>query len=285
MAFAACRYGELTAALPRIAAAAHATVDAATGDQQREQAASALAHAYLVGSELAIKGGRPTIAAMIADRALTHAREGGDALTMAAGSRQVAIAMRREALATPDLAARADGMTGAIRMLTSTALDLGADHGTPSKPVLGAYGSLLCTAGYSAAQLGHAHEAIGLLQEAEHAAARAGTAPAFSADTVAVYRVSVHTALGDPATALAHAQNVEPDRLPTTERRMRFYTDTARAWQQHGRIPEAAVALSQLARTAPEELRRPSVKTMIRTMRDAPGPTPSELAPLVSALD
>jgi transcriptional regulator with XRE-family HTH domain len=284
VAFAACRYGELTAALPHIVAVAHATLEAASGDWQREKASAALARAYLVGSELAVKHGRATIAAMIADRALTHARDGGDVLTVAAGSRQVAIAMRLEALATADPVARADCLNGAIRILTGTAADLGADHGTPPPPVLIAYGSLLCTAGYSAAQLGHAREAIGLLQAAEDAAARVSATAAFTADTVAVYRVSVHNALGDPASALAHARIVNPANLPTTERRMRLYTDTARAWQQHGDIARAATTLGRLAQTAPEELRRPSVKTMITTMIDAPGPTPRELEPLARAL-
>lgn len=48
----------------------------------------------------------------------------------------------------------------AVALLTSTALDLGADSGNPPPELLATYGSLLCTASYTAAQHGHRGRAL-----------------------------------------------------------------------------------------------------------------------------
>ncbi|MFJ7212740.1 XRE family transcriptional regulator [Amycolatopsis sp. NPDC098790] len=279
-AFERCEYSELTGALPRLIAAAHASRDAASG-QLRDRMSATLARAYLLGSELATKGHRDTVARVAADRSHTAAEASGDLLTIAASSRAMAIAMRRDALGATERLDREAGLNGAITMLTKTALDLGADHGDPQAPVLATYGSLLCTASYSAAQNGNTAQAIGLIEEAENAARRlpgtaGGTGNAqFSTTTVAVYRIGVHTALGDFARALSYFESVDPARLPTAERRARAYVDGARAWKDHGNLDHAADALTAAFTCAPQELQRPSVRGLIITMRDAPGRTPA----------
>jgi len=132
----------------------------------------------------------------------------------------------------------------------------------PHAPLLATYGSLLCTASYSAAQNGNTAQAIGLIEEAEHAARRLpGTANGsgnaqFSESTVAVYRIGVHTALGDSAKALSYFASVEPGTLPTAERRARSYVDGARAWKEHGNLEEASNALNLAFACAPQELKR-----------------------------
>ncbi len=286
-AFERCEYNELTGALPRLIAAAHASRDAASG-QLRDRMSAALARAYLLGSELATKRHRDTVARVAADRSHTAAEASGDLLTIAASSRAMAIAMRRDALGATERLDREAGLNGAITMLTKTALDLGPDHGDPQAPVLATYGSLLCTASYSAAQNGNTAQAMGLIEEAEHAARRlpgtaGGTGNAqFSTTTVAVYRIGVHTALGDSARALSYFESVDPARLPTAERRARAYVDGARAWKDHGNLDRAADALTAAFTCAPQELQRPSVRGLIVAMRDAPGRTPVAL-PVLAA--
>ena len=286
-AFQRCEYSELTSALPRLIATAHASRDAATG-QLREQMSAALARAYLLGSELATKRHRDTVARVAADRSHTAAEASGDPLTIAASSRAIAISMRRHALNAGERIDREAGLNGAITMLTKTALDLGADHGDPQAPMLATYGSLLCTASYAAAQNGNTAQAIGLIEEAEHAAHRlhataAGTGSAqFSETTVAVYRIGVHTALGDSAKAVSYFDSVIPDRLPTTERRARAYIDGARAWKDHGNLDQASDALNMAFACAPQELQRPSVRDLISTMLDTPGRTPTALPTLAA---
>lgn len=286
-AFERCEYSELTAALPRLIATAHASRDAAIG-QLRERMSAALARAYLLGSELATKRHRDTVARVAADRSHVAAEASGDPLTIAASSRAIAISMRRHAIDTPERIDREAGLNGAITMLTQTALDLGADHGDPQTPLLATYGSLLCTASYSAAQNGNTAQAIGLIEEAEHAARRlpgtaAGTGSAqFSETTVAVYRIGVHTALGDSAKALSYFASVEPGRLPTAERRARAYVDGARAWKDHGNLEQASSALNRAYTCAPQELQRPSVRDLITAMLDTPGRTPAALPALAA---
>jgi transcriptional regulator with XRE-family HTH domain len=286
-AFESCEYAQLTRTLPQLIATAHASRDAAIG-QMQDRMSAALARAYLLGSELATKRHRDTVARVAADRSHTAAEASGDPLTVAASSRAVAISMRRHALHAPDRIDRDAGLNGAITMLTKTALDLGADHGEPPAPLLAAYGSLLCTASYSAAQNGNTAQAIGLIEEAEDAAHRlTGTAHGpgnaqFSECTVAVYRIGVHTALGDSAKALSYFASVEPGQLPTAERRARSYVDGARAWKEHGNLDEASTALNLAFACAPQELKRPSVQDLVTGMLNTPGRTPA-LLPVLAA--
>jgi hypothetical protein len=77
--------------------------------------------------------------------------------------------------------------------------------------------SPLCTAAYTSAQHGSRHQALDLITEAE-AAARMGGArlqrTQFSS-TNAVYRIGIHTALGDPGTALDYARKIDLRSLRT----------------------------------------------------------------------
>jgi len=152
----------------------------------------------VLASELALKANEDGIAWVAADRALPAARDSGDPAAIAAASRAVAMAMRRQG-----------HYDGATAMLTSTALTLGAGHGNPPPRVLAAYGSLLCTAAYACAQNGNKSQASDLISEARAAADRMGSTRAgrsvFSAANVEVYQISIHTALGDSAGALTHA--------------------------------------------------------------------------------
>jgi transcriptional regulator with XRE-family HTH domain len=272
-AFNACRYQALAGWLPGlIAATAACRADAAPG-AARAAASAAVADAYVLASELAEKTGDDGMAWVAADRSLTAARDSGNPATIAASSRAIAIAMRR--LGHYD---------AATSMLTRTALSLEADHGDPPAPVLAAYGSLLCTAAYASAQNGRRHQAVDLVTEAGAAAARTPdgtvTRPAFSAASVKVYQIGIYNALGDSAAALAHARLVVQAQLPTPERHARFWVDTARAWQQHGRPDQAYRALLAAERHAPEEIRRASVRTLITTMAQGPGPRPYGLRQL-----
>ncbi len=105
----------------------------------RERMSAALARAYLLGSELATKRHRDTVARVAADRShaaadRSHAAADAsdDPLAIAASSRAIGMSMRRDALAAPERIDREAGLTGAITMLTKTALDLGVDHGDPA---------------------------------------------------------------------------------------------------------------------------------------------------------
>ncbi|WP_170177670.1 helix-turn-helix domain-containing protein [Thermomonospora umbrina] len=268
--FEACRYDELAERLPALAAAAQAG-RAAASSRTRDRLAVAMADTYVLTCELAVKAGDDGMAWAAADRALAAARDSGDPAATAAASRAVAMAMRRHG-----------HFDGATNLLTTSALSLGADRGEPGDGLLAAYGAMLCTAAYSSAQHGQRAQALDLIEEAGKAAdrmttpRRTGSGP-FSAANVGVYRIGIHTVLGEPGVALEHARRVDIAELPSPERHARYCIDTARAWEQFGRTDRAFEALRAAERHAPEEIRRPSVRTLISTMLYAPGATPEGL--------
>ncbi|MGH3771534.1 MAG: helix-turn-helix domain-containing protein [Pseudonocardiaceae bacterium] len=153
--FHACRYHELAVTLPDVIATAQTSLDEATG-QQHDQTAALLADAYSLASELCIKLRDDALAWVTAERARSAAQTSGDVASIAEAARMAAIALRRHG-----------HHDTAITLLTSTALDLGVDSGDPVPERLATYGSLLCTASYTAAQHGNRSGALELITEAE----------------------------------------------------------------------------------------------------------------------
>jgi hypothetical protein len=102
----------------------------------------------------------------------------------------------------------------------------------------------------------------------------------FSTTNVEVYRIGIHTSLGDAAGALDHARMVIQPSLPSPERHARFCIDTARAWLQYGRVDQTYEALLVAERHSPEEIQRPSVKALITSMSQTPGNKPDGLCQL-----
>jgi Helix-turn-helix domain len=272
--FHACRYSELAGIIPGVIATAQASLGEAAG-QEHDQIAALLADAYSLASDLCIRLHDDALAWVTAERARSAAQASGDLASIAEAARMTSIAMRRH------------GHHGtATALLTSTALGLGADSGEPAADLLATYGSLLCTAAYTAAQHGSRHQALELITEAETAAIRLGSTQAphspFSGTNVAIYQIGVHTALGDAGTALEHARKIDLRSLPTPERQARYCVDTARAWQRFGNPGKCFQALQVAGRCAPEELRRSSIRSLVASLLDAPGPTPPGLRELAA---
>lgn len=265
-AFRGAHYGHLTAALPGLLATATATRDAATGTA-RDDAGAILARAYTLATELAIKQ-HQDIAWATGDRALTAARESGDPIAIGEAARVLSVAMRRTGR-----------YTAATELLQHTALTLGADHGRPAPTTLAAYGSLLLTGAYTAAQAHHPAAAIQFAEEAEEAATRltAASTPVageFGTAQCALFRVGIHHHLGQHGQALAHADRLRAEQLPTVERRARYCTDVARAWHAYGRPDRAYAALRTAELHAPEEVRRPSLRALTAELLYQPGDIP-----------
>ncbi|MEV6348694.1 hypothetical protein [Actinoplanes sp. NPDC051851] len=275
-AYRDARYTSVAAALPAVLAGLHAIATNSTG-RDHDTARALLSRTYQVASSLATKHGDDAIALTMADRARAEAASSGDNLEITAAAHVLAITLRR------------DGHhTAALDLLVGTAQQL--DISRPEPDVLAGYGSLLCTAAYTSAQAGNADAADTYLREATASADRltgrrspAGVVP-FSPATVAIYRIGVHTTLGDTATALRHAATVNPALLPTAERHGRFLVDTARAWARHGRADRAAHAVLAANRHAPEEVDRASVRDLVTTLLYSPTPTPAALRDLAARI-
>ncbi|EFG03877.1 transcriptional regulator (plasmid) [Streptomyces clavuligerus] len=256
-AFSATRYQALGRALPHLIATAEATRDRTRPGHARDQAHALVARSYVLAAELAVKDASE-IAWVTADRALAAARASGDPQVISEAARMVAIAMRR--------AGRGEE---AIGFLTRTALTFD-HHSDPPPAALAAKTCLLLTAGYTAACGGHRTTALDLVAEADETAHRIPhdqphhglfTITASPAQ-VDLYRIGIHTQLGTPDEAITHARRVIPGRLPTAERKARFHTDSARMWHKAGRPERVYADLRAIEHVAPEELRRPSLRTL-----------------------
>ncbi|SDT74544.1 helix-turn-helix domain-containing protein [Actinoplanes derwentensis] len=276
-AYRDARYSIVIAGLPALIAGLHATAAASTG-QIRDRVTALLSHAYQVASSAATKHGDDAIALTMADRGRTAAVSSGDQAAITAATHVLAITMRR------------DGHhTAALDLLTGTAEQLDILHATPVPVTLAAYGNLMCTAAYTAAQAGNPGAADTYIREAGAAADQldnhppAGLIP-FTATTVAMYRISVHTTLGETGTALQHAASINPALLPTPERHGRYLVDTARAWSAHGRADKAAHAVLAAYRHAPQEVDRTSVRDLVTTLLHSPTPTPAALRNLATRI-
>ncbi|WP_078943206.1 helix-turn-helix domain-containing protein [Streptomyces aureus] len=254
--FRAARYATLGRELPELIAAAEATRDSLTGTA-RDTAHTIIARAYVLASELTVKA-HSEAAWVTADRALRAARDSGQPAPIGEAARVLAIAMRRSGRGR-----------AAVDLLTRTATSLDAEHRRPTAPTLTVRTSLLLTAAYSAAVTGDRTTALALADEAEQSTSRlpadAGNG-LFTVDATpqqcALYRIGIHNALGTPDEGIAYARSLAPARLPTPERRARYYTDTARMWHQLGDPRRTFTALRGIEHNAPEEARRPAVRTL-----------------------
>ncbi|WP_039938808.1 hypothetical protein [Streptomyces himastatinicus] len=248
--FCAARYTSLGRALPGLLAAASATRDASSG-RAREQASTALARAYVLAAELALKQHNDA-AWVAADRALTAARASGHPVPIGESSRVLAITMRRSGRSP-----------AAVRLLTQEAADLDAGQ----SPTGAVRTTLMLTAAYTAATSRDRTTALGLLDEAQEEAARRPEVPGlFTVDAsrtqVEVYRIGVFNALGTPDEGVQVAARLSIDRMPTAERRARAWTDTARMWHALGDQPQTFAALRRVEQEAPQEVRRPALRAL-----------------------
>ncbi|MGX2995580.1 helix-turn-helix domain-containing protein [Streptomyces sp. JNUCC 64] len=267
-AFSAANYSQLGAVLPPLLATAEATRDRASAGRARDLAHASVARCYVLATELAVKHHSP-LALATSDRALTSARASGSPRVIAAAARMVAITLRRAGKAAE-----------AARFLTRTALALTeTHHGDPSPAVLDAKTVLLLTAGYSAAVAGDRSTALDLLNEADETVSRIPRthrrldglfAQGASTSECAMYRISSYNALRTPDDGITYTRRLDPFSLASPERTARYLTDSGRMWHQIGDGPRTYAALRAIERAAPEELRRPALRTLTTDLLHSP---------------
>ncbi|MFD5434933.1 helix-turn-helix domain-containing protein [Kitasatospora sp. NPDC127067] len=262
--FTAARYEDLGAALPGLLGTGEATRNTLSG-RAREEAHAAVARAWVLATELALKG-HSEVAWPAADRALAAAQASGDPVVRGEAARVLAITMRRA------------GRPGAaVDFLRRTAGSLEQDRSDVAQAVAA---TLLLTGAYTAACGRRRADALDLMAGAEDAVDRLASAdtrppsPLFTVDATRaqadLYRIGVHTALGTPDEAVPYAARIVPGRLPTAERQARYGTDCARMWHHLGDHRRTVVALRFTEQVAPEEVRRPAVRALTADLLYAP---------------
>jgi hypothetical protein len=251
-----CRYRRLATRLPRLIAAGHLHL-AGTGIMQ---ASTLLAEIYTLTTHMLIKFDDQQLGWMAADRAKILAADGSNPIIEAETARNLAVLARKAGWHTQ----------AAVIALTAAASPRlrGAD------PRLAAeHGLLIQSAAYTAARAHDRDSMRELTSQAMSLAEGMGDAVVlrdrggFTPATVALHRISAENFAGDPGAAVATAVRLVPASLPTTERRARYWTDTARAYAQWGRRDDAINALLAGEYDAPQDIHtRPAVRDLIRTL-------------------
>ncbi|GGL93194.1 helix-turn-helix domain-containing protein [Micromonospora yangpuensis] len=243
--FRATRYAQLARRLPRLLAQAIAVRETAAVDQV-PLAASRLAQAYNVATQLLIKLHDNGMAWATAERAVQAARGCDDPMALADARRLAATVIRRT-----------HHRDGAQKLMLDAAQALQADTGLPDAAHTALYGQLLAAASYTAAMRDDRDSAWTLLGEAEDATRRASGIKdgQFNIRELAVYKISVARVLSDYGTAIDYARLVDPSRIISPERRARYWEDTALALHGRGRPHATFQALLAAERDTPQEVR------------------------------
>jgi transcriptional regulator with XRE-family HTH domain len=251
--------------LPGLILDAQRAVAAYGGDGQLE-ATRHLVMTYRLASSTLLKFETTDVAWLAADRAITVASGVGDTVCLARATRSVARAMtesgqRREA----------------IDVLVGMAERMEPELSAGDRELTSLYGMLLLPAEIAAARDGNADVATTMHEQALSVARTLGSTfsdrvTAFGITNVELHRLAALVRLHDGGRALEFARTIDPAglvRLPN-ERKVNYLIDMAEANQQCGRLREAASALVDAERVAPEEVRcRPVARTLIRGLLDS----------------
>lgn len=254
--FRGSRYRRLSVSLPRLISAGH--VLGADDDAERS---ALLAGTYTLATRMLIKLDDQQLGWMAADRARVLASDCGDPLTVGEAARNLAVLARK---------------AGWHHQASSIALAAASSPALagPSAWLTAERGLLIQSAAYTAARAGDRDSMRDLTDEAASIAAGLGGGAlltdhggGFTAATVELHRISAENYAGDPGAAVAAALKIVPAGLPTTERRARYWTDTARAYANWGKRDKCTSALLAAEREAPEETHaRPAVRDLVSSL-------------------
>lgn len=250
-----CRYSRLADRLPRLISAGHLLA----ADDDTAQASALLAATYTLATRMLIKLDDQQLGWMAADRAQVIATGIRDPLISAEAARNLAVLARKA------------GWHARAASIALTAADSAGLRGTDPR-LAAERGLLIQSAAYTAARAADRDGMRELTSQAAAIAARLDGAAilrdhggGFTAATVGLHRISAETHAGDPAAAVAAAAQIAPASLPTTERRARYWTDTARAYSMWGKRDDCIQALLAAELSAPQEIHtRPAIRDMIR---------------------
>jgi transcriptional regulator with XRE-family HTH domain len=240
--FTACQYVRLAQHLPRLLAAAEATVQAGPNDPA---ALRLLAETYNLTTRALGKLEASGLEWLAADRGVRAAWGADHPLVLAESQRLIGAVARRA------------GQHDRAQALTLAAAQRLQMDAQPDPERLAMIGTLYCSAGYAAARAGDRERTHDLLGEAANAAHRLQGDPekhrALVANVVS-HQVSAAFILGDTGAALAHAQSLPISAVPTVERRARLLVDQALAWAQWGKPSRSYRTLLVAERMAPGEV-------------------------------
>jgi len=271
------RYGELTellaGLLPGLEAAARTFPPAG-----QTEVHELLAVAYQSCSAALARLGETEGAWIAADRAMAAAERAGNLLLVAAGAHR---------LASVFLSAGRHALAEETARTTVAALQGLADLGDPDAVAL--CGGLALLRAVVAARGGRQAAAYGQLTRARQLAARlgaqrAGGAPEFGPEYVALYEIAVSVDLGDAGHALRVAAAADTTGL-SAARKARMLVDVARAFRLREQGTEAVGALLRAESVSPAYVHDSDrAARVVAELLDLCDPPPEELTRLAGRL-
>ncbi len=226
-------------------------------------ASRTLVMAYRLASSMLLKFEINDVAWLAADRAMQTAFAVDDTLALARATRSVA----RSLTSTGQL-------TSAINALTGMADRMRPELATQADDLLSLYGMLYLAASIAAAKQEDADTALIMHEQAQAAAENLGPhyemhQTFFGHTNVALHRVAALVRLHEPGRASEYAHNIDPGSISILppERKVNYMLDITTAHTEAGHYAEAARALVEAERVAPEEVHcRSLAHGLIRTV-------------------
>jgi transcriptional regulator with XRE-family HTH domain len=211
--------------LPALVTDARTAVRVADGERRRD-AYAILADVYTLAQHELVWASEPELIHIVADRAITAAQEADRPVTLAGAAWTLAIVRRT----VGDLDGALDVVNEAADVLRPYL------EGGPVE-LQAMYGALQLHAATTHARAGREGDSLRHLDEAEATAARLPDEyhhpwTQFGASNVAVHAVSIGADLSKSSTTRDRAQRIDPNSVPSRERRARLLVEVARAYHQ-----------------------------------------------------
>ncbi|WP_067460456.1 helix-turn-helix domain-containing protein [Actinomadura macra] len=210
--------------------------------EQRREVNAVLSDVYALTQHEIVWASEPELIWVVADRSVSAAHNADRPVTLAGAAWTLAIVQRSMG-----------DLDGAVQLVTDAAALLRPRLDDGSVQLQAMYGALHLHAATTSARAGREGEALWHLDEGDRTAKRLPKGyhhpwTQFGTSNVAVHSVSVGADLSKSATARDRAQQIDPDTIPSRERRARLMVETARSYHQKR---DYSAALDWLERAYP----------------------------------
>ena len=252
--------------LPTLVNDARGAARLAQGEERRAANALLVDVYALVQHEL-VWASEAEVMAVVADRGMVAAQEADRPLPLAGAAWTLAMVQR----------SRGDN-DGALELVQDAAELLRPELEGGTHTLQAMYGALLLNGALTSARAGREGDALRYLDEG---AAVAERLPAgyhhpwtqFGASNVAVHSVSIRADLTKSATAREHAQRIDPETIPSRERRARLHVEVARSYHQRSDHSAALTWLQRAYAICNDSVHySPSAREMVSGIVDKGGP-------------
>ncbi|MFI5781610.1 helix-turn-helix domain-containing protein [Nocardia sp. NPDC051570] len=251
--------------LPRLVTDARIAARSATADEHRT-ANAVLADVYALVQHVIVWASEQELVWMAADRAMIAAQEADSPLALAGAAWTLGMVQRG-----------AGDSDGALTLATDAAALLAPRLESGSDELRGMYGALQLHAATTTARAGRDGDAWRYWDTAHEVADRLGPTyyhpwTMFGASNVKLHAVSVAADLSKSSDARRYAETIDPDEIPSRERRGRLGVEIARAYHQRHDYPATLHWLEQAYQISNDSVcYSPSARQIIADTVDSGG--------------